>query len=57
MTSKADFMREWKDETPETRRATLNELGAIAEKDENEQREHDVLAELVAKDEEEAQKQ
>jgi hypothetical protein len=57
MTSKADFIKQWKEETPESRRATLNELGAIAEKDENELREHDVLAELVAQDEEEAQKQ
>lgn len=52
MTSKADMTKRWKDFTPEERREALNTLGAIEEKDDEQQREHDVLATMVAKDEE-----
>lgn len=51
MASKADFTNQWKDSTAEERRARLNELGSNEEKDENEWREHDALAALVAEDE------
>lgn len=56
MTSKADFKKTWADSDPASRRARLNELGAIthSEKSEDKIREHDVLAELVAEDEDEA---
>jgi hypothetical protein len=54
MTSKVDFTKQWQDSTPEERRARLNELGSNEEKDENEWREHDALAALVAEDEDAA---
>lgn len=54
MTSKADFKKQWDKNTPEERRFRLNELGAITEKDDDTQREHDALAEMVAVDEEAA---
>lgn len=50
--NKTELKSKWKDKTPGERRAKLNELGAIGEKSEAEQREHDVLATLVAEDEE-----
>lgn len=54
MTSKADFKTEWSDNTPEERRARLNELGAMPDKEDDLLREHDALAEMVADDEEAA---
>lgn len=55
MSSKADFKKFWKKQDPEHRRHRLNELGAMPQRGEILEREHDALAELVAKDEEDAQ--
>jgi hypothetical protein len=54
MTSKADFKKQWEKNTPEERRERLNELGAMPERDDDLEREHDSLAEMVAVDEDEA---
>jgi hypothetical protein len=56
MTSKADWKADWMKAgvTPEERRTRLNELGALVEKDDEQWREHNALAELVADDEDEA---
>jgi hypothetical protein len=59
MTSKAEFKKRYADRFPAEyesaaafRRARLNELGATPEKDDDQTREHDALAEMVAVDEE-----
>jgi hypothetical protein len=49
--SKKDFTDKWMTHTAEERRARLNELGSIVEKSDDEQREHDALATVVAQDE------
>lgn len=54
MTSKADWTDQWSENTPEERRGRLNELGAVVEKTDEEWREHDALAAMVADDENEA---
>lgn len=54
MTSKADFKKQWESETPEERRVRLNFLASIEEKSDDQQREHDMLAEMVAEDEDNA---
>lgn len=51
MTTKKGFTDQWATHTPEERRERLNELGSIAEKTDDEQREHDALATSVAVDE------
>lgn len=56
MTNKHDFKKYWSDQETEHRRTRLNELGANENKTDDEQREHDVLAEMVAEDEDDAQK-
>lgn len=54
MTSKAEFMSKWSENTAQERRARLNQLGAVEVKTDDEKREHDALAEMVAADEEAA---
>lgn len=53
MTSKADYEKQWEDSEPIERRARLNELAAkgYSECTEDERREHDALATMVAVDE------
>lgn len=56
MTSKADWKKSWGADKhqPHDRRARLNELGALPDKDDELWREHDALAEIVANDEDAA---
>lgn len=49
-----DFRSYWEKQQPEHRRNRLDELGAQPERDEKEAIEHDLLAEMVAKDEDDA---
>lgn len=51
MTSKAVFYALWERKTAQERRARLNELGAKGPQSDDEQREHDTLAAMVAEDE------
>lgn len=48
------LVKQWEGKTPEERRARLDELGANENRDEVEDDEHNVLAALVAVDEDEA---
>lgn len=54
MTSKADFKKQWEGEIPEERRARLDFLASIENRTEDQHREHDMLAEMVAEDEDTA---
>jgi hypothetical protein len=59
MTSKLDFKKQHSDSTPHDRRRRLDYLGSLGEEldeDDDLRREHDVLAEMVADDEEAAVK-
>lgn len=55
MTSKHDFKEQWNDTSAEARRERLDALSLIITPDhehtEDERREHDALAEMVAEDE------
>lgn len=57
MTSKEEWKKQWQDSEPIERRARLNELAArgFDTLEEDEQREHDQLATMVAEDEEKAE--
>lgn len=57
MTSKAEFHTQWQLKDPAERRARLNELGANENRTDDEEREHDALAAMVAEDEDEARNQ
>lgn len=50
-----DFRAYWEKQDPGYRRNRLNELGALPERDEKEEIEHDLLAGMVAQDEDDAQ--
>ena len=54
MASKTDFANQWKAREPIERRARLNELAAqgYEQLDDDGKREHDILAVMVAEDEE-----
>ena len=52
MTSKAEWKKQYENFTPAERRRRLNELGAVPEKDDEQMREHEALAALVAQDDE-----
>lgn len=53
MPTQDDFTKTWESNTPEERRARLDELGAIEDMSDDQRQEHDALATLVAADEDE----
>jgi hypothetical protein len=56
MTTRAEFEKQYADSTPEERREKLDEIasGGYDTLDDDGKREHDALATLVAKDEEDS---